>query len=100
MDALLGALRDACPAGRFTVKMRIGFENTDAFPEFLGLMNKHGVDLLTVHGRTVKGLYRSVVDYDAIALAVKSVKCPVIANGDVTSATKAAWVMNHTARPG
>lgn len=100
VDELLGALRDACPAGRFTVKMRIGFEDTRDFPEFLALMDKHGVDLLTVHGRTVKGLYRSAVDYDAIALAVRSVKCPVIANGDVTSATKAAWVLAHTGAAG
>lgn len=100
VNDLLGALRDECPAGRFTVKMRIGFADTDAFPEFLALMDKHGVDLLTVHGRTVKGLYRSAVDYDAIALAVRSVKCPVIANGDVTSTNKAAWVMNHTRAAG
>lgn len=100
VDKLLGALRDACPPGKFTVKMRIGFDDTAVFPEFLALMDKHGVDLLTVHGRTVKGLYRSVVDYDAIALAVKSVKCPVIANGDVTSANKAGWVLNHTGAAG
>ena len=95
VDALLGALRDACP-GRFTVKMRIGFEDTQVFPDFLRLIDKHGVDLLTVHGRTVKGLYRSAVDYDTIALAARSVRCPVIANGDVTSAAKAEWVMRHT----
>ncbi len=100
VDKLLGALRDACPAGRFTVKMRIGFADTEAFPEFLDLINKHRVDLLTVHGRTVKGLYRSAVDYDAIALAVRTAKCPVIANGDVTSATKARRVLEHTGAAG
>lgn len=99
VDRLLGALREACP-GRFTVKTRIGFENTDDFPALLELVNKHGVDLLTVHGRTVKGLYRSAVDYDAIALAVRSVKCPVIANGDITSAAKARWALAHTGAAG
>lgn len=99
VDKLLGALRDACP-GRFTVKMRIGFDDTEHFPAFLELINKHAVDLLSVHGRTVKGLYRSAVDYDAIALAVRTVHCPVIANGDVTSATKAARVIEHTGAAG
>lgn len=95
VDALLGALRAATP-GLFTVKMRIGFDDTGDFAAFLELINKHQVDLLTVHGRTVKGLYRSAVDYDAIALAVRSVRCPVVANGDITSAAKAQWVIEKT----
>ncbi len=99
VDRLLGVLREACP-GRFTVKTRIGFDHTDDFEKFLELIRRHRVDLLTVHGRTVKGLYRSAVDYDAIALAVRSVSCPVIANGDITSAAKAHAVMKHTGAAG
>lgn len=100
VDKLLGALREVCPEGRLTVKTRIGFDSTDSFPALLELINKHRVDLLTVHGRTVKGLYRSAVDYDAIALAVKSANCPVIANGDVTSVRKAHEVIAHTGAAG
>jgi tRNA-dihydrouridine synthase len=95
VDALLGALRAATP-GILSVKMRIGFEDTASFLDFLSLINKHRVDWLTVHGRTVKGLYRSAVDYDAIALAVRNVTCPVVANGDITSPAKAAWVLQKT----
>jgi tRNA-dihydrouridine synthase len=79
-----------------TVKARIGFDGTDGFEAFLELVNKHRVDLLTVHGRTVRGLYRSAVDYGAIALAVRRARCPVVANGDITSAEKAAWVVAQT----
>ena len=49
---ILGALRAAIP-GLFTVKMRIGFEDTRHFDRILDLVNAHGVDLLNVPGRTV-----------------------------------------------
>jgi tRNA-dihydrouridine synthase B len=99
IDELLGALRDAVP-GLFTVKMRIGFDSTDNFEKILGLVNKHSVDLLTVHGRTVKEGYRSDVHYDFIGTAARIVRCPVLANGNVTSAEKAAAVLAESGAAG
>ncbi len=99
VDALLGALRDAVP-GLFTVKMRLGFDSTDNYDRLLGLINKHGVDLLSVHGRTVHGGYRSEVQYDFIATAARTVRCPVLANGNITSAGKAAAVLAETGAAG
>jgi tRNA-dihydrouridine synthase len=99
VDELLGAMRQAIP-GRFTVKMRIGFEDQRHFDALLALVAKHQVDLLTVHGRTVKGLYWSEVDYAAIAHAVRSVPCPVIANGDVATADKAQRLTAETGAHG
>jgi len=95
IDEILHAMRQEID-GLFTVKMRIGFEGMENFDRILELIAKHKVDLLTVHGRTVKGLYWSEVDYTAIAHAVKSVPCPVIANGDVVSATKASDLITKT----
>ena len=92
VDELLGALRGAVP-GLFTVKMRLGFDSTDNFERFLSLMNKHSIDLLSVHGRTVKEGYRSDVHYDFITTAARSVRCPVLANGNITSADRAAVVL-------
>ena len=99
IDELLGALRDAVP-GLFTVKMRIGFDSTDNYERILGLINKHNVDLLSVHGRSVKEGYRSEVHYDFIGTAVRAVKCPVLANGNVSSADKAAAVLAETGASG
>lgn len=95
IDSLLGALRDAVP-GLFTVKMRIGFDSTAPYETVLQLIDKHAVDLLSVHGRTVKEGYRSEVHYDFIATAARSVRCPVLANGNITSAAKAAAVLAET----
>lgn len=95
IDAILAALRQASP-GLFTVKMRIGFEDDRNFEAVLASVNRHRVDLLSLHGRTVKEMYRSEVHYDYIARAAAVVNCPVLANGNITSAKKAAEVLRDT----
>ncbi|MBA4136494.1 MAG: dihydrouridine synthase [Opitutus sp.] len=99
IDSLLGALRDAVP-GLFTVKMRIGFDSTENYERVLQLINQHGVDLLSVHGRTVKEGYRSEVHYDFIGHAARTVRCPVLANGNVASAAVAQSVLTQTGAAG
>ena len=99
IDEILGALRAAIP-GLFTVKMRIGFDDTVNFARILELINLHRVDLLSVHGRTVKEMYRSEVHYDAIAQAVARVRCPVLANGNITSGVRAAGILAETRAAG
>src|SRR5690625_931183 len=95
IDLLLGRLRDSID-GLFTVKTRIGFDNTENFDAVLELINKHEIDLLSVHGRTVKEGYRSEVHYDFIKRAAETVTCPVHANGNIVSARKAAEVLRET----
>ncbi|WP_414660404.1 tRNA dihydrouridine synthase [Horticoccus sp. 23ND18S-11] len=96
---ILALLRAAVP-GLFTVKMRIGFDGTEHFDRLLDLMNEHRVDLLSVHGRTVKEMYRSDVHYDFIGHAVRRVQCPVLANGNVTSAARAGAILAETRAAG
>lgn len=95
VDQVLGALREAIP-GRFTVKMRIGFDSTEHFPTLLKHLAKHQVDLLSLHGRTVRGGYHAPVRYDLIAEAVQSLPCPVLANGNLTSPEKALHIQEET----
>jgi tRNA-dihydrouridine synthase B len=99
IDEILGALRAATP-GLFTVKMRLGFDDMANFDRILDLVAAHGVNLLSVHGRTVREMYRSEVHYDYIARAAARVPCPVLANGNVTSAAKAAAVVTGTRAAG
>ena len=61
----------------FTVKTRLGFDDPAVFDELLPIFAKHSLDLLTVHGRTVKEMYRSAVHYDFIARAAAELSCPV-----------------------
>ncbi|HET9955686.1 MAG TPA: tRNA-dihydrouridine synthase family protein [Polyangiaceae bacterium] len=99
VNRILGTLRQAIP-GVFTVKMRIGFDSTQNFEPILKLVSAHSVDLLTVHGRTVKEMYHATVHYAEIRRAVQQVSCPVLANGEVSSAEKARWVLHETGARG
>ena len=99
IDAILGALRDAVNV-KFTVKTRLGFDSPEVFDELLRIFAKHSLDLLTVHGRTVKEMYHSEVHYDFIARAVAAMPCPVIANGNVHSAHSAEEVLRITGAHG
>jgi tRNA-dihydrouridine synthase B len=99
IDAILGALRDAVTVP-FTVKTRIGFESPGEFDTLLPLFAKHPIDLLTVHARTVRQMYRPGVRYDLISQAVRELKCPVLANGNVHGAAQAKHLLAETGARG
>jgi tRNA-dihydrouridine synthase len=94
VDAILGQLRQTIPIP-FTVKTRIGFDTPAVYDELLALIAKHQIDLLTVHGRTVKQMYTGQVRYDLIARAARSLSCPVLANGDIHSPAQASRLLNE-----
>lgn len=96
---VIGTLRESVQ-GLFTVKTRIGFENEENFSDFLKIINDWDVDMLAIHGRTVKQGYRGGVNYERIAQAVREVNCPVIANGNITSYKKAQEVLDKTGASG
>jgi nifR3 family TIM-barrel protein len=101
VDAILGALREAIrPPCRFTVKTRIGFDTPEVFDTFLPIFAKHSLDLLTVHGRTVFEMYRTEVHYDYIARAAAQLPCPVLANGNIHSPSRAQDVLRSTGAAG
>jgi tRNA-dihydrouridine synthase B len=82
-----------------SVKMRLGFNEKNHI-EISKVIEESGADFLAVHGRTRAGRYKAPVDYDAIAQIKQNVSIPVIANGDITSAKKAAWVLEYTKADG
>ncbi|MFT3992282.1 MAG: tRNA-dihydrouridine synthase family protein [Luteolibacter sp.] len=82
VNRIIGELRAAIP-GRFTVKTRIGYHSEDEFPRLLGIFKSHAIDGLTIHGRTVSERYQTPVHPDCVKLAVETMPCPVIANGNV-----------------
>jgi tRNA-dihydrouridine synthase B len=99
MDAIMREVREAVHL-RFTVKTRIGFDSPDEFPALLDLFRRHPIDALTVHGRTVREMYKPVVHYDAIERAARLMPCPVFANGDVRCVASARRVVATTGASG
>lgn len=99
IDRILGALRAALEIP-FTVKTRIGFEDSEVFEELLAVFGRHSLDLLTIHARTVKEMYRSAPRYEFVRRAVEFLDCPVLANGNIYSAAKAESVLALTGARG
>lgn len=99
LGEILRTLRAATP-GLFTVKTRIGFDDGSTFERLLDLVDIHGADLLSVHCRSVKELYRGEPHYEYAARAVARLRCPVLANGEISSAAKAASVIAATGAAG
>lgn len=95
IDSILGALREAVSV-KFTVKTRLGFDDTETIDALVPLFIKHNVDLVTIHGRTVTQMYRDGVRYDLIGAARAALPCPVLANGNVGSHLDAAAVTQQT----
>jgi len=99
VDRILGSLRDAIRIP-FTVKTRIGFDTEETLDQLLPILERHSLDLVTVHGRTVLQMYRDGVRYDLIARAAEVLPCPVLANGNVSTAPVGLQIWNSTGTQG
>ncbi|BFZ53440.1 tRNA dihydrouridine synthase [Savitreella phatthalungensis] len=55
-----------------------------------------GIDYLVCHGRTPTTRSSHPCDFSAIKRVRQEVKCPVVANGDVTSVAVAQWIRDET----
>jgi tRNA-dihydrouridine synthase B len=80
-----------------TLKIRTGWdkENRNAV-KIAQLAENIGIAALTIHGRTRACKFSGEAEYDTIKQVKQSVHIPIIANGDITSPEKAAFVLNYT----
>jgi len=92
---VLSTIRKSFPH-LFTVKMRLGLADTNTFIDSLKLMEDEGVDAITIHARTRNQLYKGTADWDYIGQAVKTVKVPIIGNGDIWSVSDVAKIFERT----
>ena len=80
-----------------TLKIRTGWDahNKNA-PEIARIAEDAGIAALAVHGRTRDQHYTGTAEYATIAQIKTLLNIPVIANGDIDSPDKAAFVLNAT----
>jgi tRNA-dihydrouridine synthase B len=80
-----------------TVKIRTGIdrEHINAV-EISRVATEAGVRAIAVHGRTRADFYEGEAEYDTIREIAAEARIPVIANGDIDSAEKAAKVLQST----
>ena len=80
-----------------TVKIRSGWdEKSINAVEVAKVIEEAGASAITVHGRTRAQGYSGKADWDIIKEVKKSVKIPVIGNGDVTTPELAKEMLEYT----
>jgi len=99
-EKLVGRILDAVVAAvdvPVTLKFRTGWnrENKNALA-IARMAESAGIAMLTLHGRTRADGYRGEAEYETIAAVKAAVGIPVVANGDITSPEKAAYVLALT----
>ena len=94
--AILRAVVDAVDVP-VTLKIRTGWDagNRNA-ASIARIAQDAGIAALAVHGRTRDQQYGGLAEYDTIAAIKSALDIPVIANGDIDSPQKAAFVLRHT----
>ncbi len=80
-----------------TLKIRTGWaaDQKNAL-RIARLAEDSGIAALAIHGRTRDQHYTGLAEYDTIAEVKAALRIPVLANGDIDSPEKAAFVLRHT----
>ncbi|NPA10966.1 MAG: tRNA-dihydrouridine synthase, partial [Epsilonproteobacteria bacterium] len=82
-----------------SAKIRLGFDKS-VVSERVKLLEDLGVSFITIHGRTVKQMYKGKANYEEIKKGVNAASIPIIANGDITDYKKAKEVLEYTGAAG
>lgn len=84
-----------------TVKIRTGLDNNQRNAlEIALLAEEHGLQAVTIHGRSREDKFNGQAEYDTIRAVKQAVSIPVIANGDINTPEKAQFVLEYTAADG
>jgi tRNA-dihydrouridine synthase B len=99
-EALVGAILDAVVAAvdvPVTLKTRLGFINgAENIHRIAERAQNAGIAALAIHGRTREDMYLGQARYALIREVKQSLTIPIIANGDIDSPQKAAFVLAET----
>lgn len=82
--------------GLFTVKMRLGFHDTNNFIELVKVLEGEGAEAITIHGRTRDQLYKGRADWSFIKQAVEISSVPIVGNGDVWTVEDVENIFSQT----
>ena len=81
-----------------SLKMRIGVNESNKllFNDIAKIAEREGIQMITLHPRTVSQGYSGHSDWDMIKKLKKTVSIPVVGNGDITSPELAKNVLEYT----
>ncbi len=67
-----------------SVKTRIGFDDSEEWPEILNIFNRFPIKELIIHPRTRQEYYSETIHPEAFAYALANSDIPICYNGDIT----------------
>ncbi len=80
-----------------TLKTRTGWDEKNRnVLNIAKIAESVGIQAIAIHGRTRTDKYNGDAEYDNIADVKSRISIPVIANGDINTPEKAAFVLKHT----
>ncbi|MDI1494756.1 MAG: nitrogen fixation protein NifR [Cenarchaeum symbiont of Oopsacas minuta] len=81
-----------------TLKMRAGVTQASRklYLNIAQIAQEEGIQMITLHPRTVSQGYSGMADWDLIAELKRTVNVPIIGNGDITSPEDAKAMMDRT----
>ncbi|MCR5762253.1 MAG: tRNA-dihydrouridine synthase family protein [Treponema sp.] len=88
--------QESCAHIRLSVKCRLGAEDfsDSTFYSFTDMLVSEGVELITLHPRTIKEKYRRLPKYEYVQNLAERVNVPVILNGDIKDAKSAEYALS------
>jgi tRNA-dihydrouridine synthase len=96
---VIPALRQAI-SGTFSIKLRAGYDDPEQIFSLLPLFAKAEVDFLVLHPRTVVQRYAGSADHSITGRVVRKTSLPVIANGDIRTASEGLRILEETGAAG
>lgn len=97
LGSIAYAVREAVPERPVTAKIRLGWDNEQVVAsEAAAILEKSGMDALTIHGRTRMQGYKGDADIDAVCRVAAERSIPVIANGSVESPQRIAYLAKES----
>lgn len=79
-----------------TLKMRAGVENQFVFKKIAKIAQEEGIQMITLHARTVKQGYAGKSNWSLIKELKEIVNVPVVGNGDITTPEDAKQMLAQT----
>ncbi len=99
LEQLIPALRRSI-TGTFSIKLRAGYNDPQQIFDLLPLCEAADVDFLILHPRTVVQEYAGHADHAITTEVVRRTALPVIANGDIRTATDGMRILDDTGAAG
>lgn len=96
---MLPAMRMAI-SGTFSIKLRAGYNDPEQIFALLPIFAEAEVDFLIIHPRTVVQKYTGSADHTITGGVVRETTIPIIANGDIRTATEGLRILEETGAAG